>query len=106
MSAVADLPEAEADHGEGRARPPGGDVTDQDAENEFGQATQERHKDERHREAGVGMEEIDDVDGEIAGHAEIDGMAEGQQAALTEQHVVGARKDDEDADVAENGQPE
>jgi hypothetical protein len=50
------------------------------------------------------MEVVDQMNGEIAGHPEIDGMAERKHAPLTEEHIVGAGEYDENADLTQHGQ--
>ena len=95
------LAETETDHGECRPGPAGRDVADQDTEDEPGQAPEQRYEDERNRMIGMGMEIVDEMDAEIAGHAEIHGMTERQHSSLAEKHVVGTGEYDEDADMVE-----
>jgi len=98
------LAEAETDHGESHPGSSGGNVANQYAQNQSGQPAETRYKNQRSGKIRVRMEVVDQMNGEIAGHPEIDGMAERKHAPLTEEHIVGAGEYDENADLTQHGQ--
>ena len=100
------LAEAERDHGEGGARPPRRDIADEDPEEQADETAEQRDEAHRHIRDLAVVNEVQVVDGEIAGEAEIDRMAEGQHPPLAEEHVVGEGEDDQQPHLAHHGERE
>ena len=95
---------AERDHREGRARPTRGHIAEQDAEHEAAQpADQRKERDGDWHHVLVHRDER--VHGDHRAEPVVDGVAEGEQPGLAEQHVEGEREHRHDRDLREQGEP-
>ena len=79
------------------------DEPEQEAEREPGQSADEGNDRDRHVQPIVD-DSVHRVDRDEAAEAEIDGVAEGKQARLPEEHIVGQGEDDHDAHDAHHRQ--
>ena len=96
---IDQLADSQRDQREDRAGPPGRHGPEQQAEQQARRGAGERDERQRNRQAVV--DGTQEVNRRIAAETEVDGMAEGQQAGLAQQHVVRKREDRRDSHLAQ-----
>ena len=101
---IDELAHAERDQREDRARPSGRYRPEQDAEQQARRRPGERN--ERHGNRQSVIDRLHHVNRDVAAEPEVHGMAEGQEAGLSQQHVERKREDRGDAHLAQHRVPE